>query len=62
MKEVIVSYKKIFDSNNQYDGALVNEYVKKLKQLNNHVPPLESFVLVTNTSKQSYDYVDDNFE
>ncbi len=62
MNEAIVSYKKIFDADSQYDGAVVMEYIEALKKLDNHTPPLESFILVTNTSKQSYEYVGNDFE
>jgi len=62
MRDVLVSYKKIFNSNNAYDGSLVKEYISKLKEVENYSPLLESFVLVTNTSKQSYEFIGDNFE
>lgn len=58
----IVSYSKIFDSNNNYDGYLVKNYIEKLKELDANTPYLESFILVTNTSTQSYEYIGKNFE
>jgi DNA-binding CsgD family transcriptional regulator len=62
MKEVIVSYKKVFNADKEYDGNFVKEYIDKLRELDDHTPPLESFILVTNTSRHSYEYVGDSFE
>ncbi|WP_178988544.1 LuxR C-terminal-related transcriptional regulator [Winogradskyella schleiferi] len=62
MNEAIVSYKKIFNTDHQYDGKVVMEYIENLKKLDNHTPPLESFILVTNTSKHSYEYIGNDFE
>ncbi len=62
MKDVVKSYQKIFDTNHSYDGRYVKEYVEKFKELNQFLPPLESFVLITNTSKNSYEFISDNFE
>ncbi|MCB4808454.1 LuxR C-terminal-related transcriptional regulator [Tamlana sp. 62-3] len=58
----IVSYSKIFNSNNNYNGELVKNYIDRLKELDYHTPSLESFILVTNTSTQSYEYVGKDFE
>lgn len=62
MDKALVSYKKIFDADSPYDGAVVMKYIKQLKKLDDHTPPMESFILVTNTSKQSYEYVGNDFE
>lgn len=62
MKEIITTYQKIFDSNQKYDGALVKVYVEKFKELNQYLPPLDSFILITNTSTNSYEFIGDNFE
>jgi len=62
MKKAIVSYKRIFDANNEYDGKLVLQYVDQLKKLDEQTPALASFILITNTSKQSYEYISQDFE
>ncbi|NER16588.1 LuxR C-terminal-related transcriptional regulator [Spongiivirga citrea] len=62
MNEAIISYSEIFDTNGQYDGTYVREYVDKLQYLDDHTPPLQSYILVTNTSTQTYEYVGSDFE
>ncbi|SIS71015.1 regulatory protein, luxR family [Zobellia uliginosa] len=62
MNKAIVSYKKIFDADSPYDGAVVMKYIERLKKLDDHTPSMESFILVTNTSRQSYEYVGNDFE
>ncbi len=62
MKDTVTTYQKIFDSNQNYDGKYIKEYIEKFKELNKFLPPLESFVLITNTSKNSYEFISDNFE
>lgn len=62
MNKAIVSYKKIFDTNKEYDGTVVQNYIATLKELDERTPPLESFILVTNTSNQTYEYIGSDFE
>ena len=61
-EEILNSYAEIFNSTSKYDGTFVKKYIAKLTELNDYLPPLESFILITNTSTQSYEFISDNFE
>ncbi len=62
MHELYSTYRQIFDSNNNYDGQFVKKYIERLEELNTYLPPLESFILITNTSTGGYDFISNNFE
>lgn len=62
MNDVITSYQEIFDSNQNYDSKYVKKYIDKLQELDKFLPPLQSFILITNTSKGSYEFISNNFE
>ncbi|MBT8237629.1 MAG: PAS domain-containing protein [Croceitalea sp.] len=62
MNELHRTYQQIFDSNNNYDGKHVKNYIQKLEELNSFLPPLESFILITNTSNGRYEFISNNFE
>ncbi|AOW19531.1 LuxR C-terminal-related transcriptional regulator [Urechidicola croceus] len=62
MNDTLKSYEKVFTTNKTYDGSLVKKHIEKLKELDSYLPSIETFILVTNTSSQKYEFVSDNFE
>jgi len=55
-------FKEVFDTYKEYDGTIVADHIQKLRELDEFLPPMQSFFIVTNTSKQIYEFVSKNFE
>ena len=55
-------FKEIFSSNKEYLGNIIEQHINKLRELDKYLPPSQSFFIVTNTSKQNYEFVSKNFE
>lgn len=55
-------FKEVFDSYKEYNGTVVEKHIQKLRELDRYLPPMESFFIVTNTTKQIYEFVSKNFE
>lgn len=61
-KNTIDLFKEIFDSHQEYNGTVIEQHIQKLRELDLYLPPMESFFIVTNTTKQIYEFVSKNFE
>ncbi|KOY51795.1 response regulator transcription factor [Polaribacter dokdonensis] len=55
-------FKEVFETYKEYDGTIVADHIQKLRELDAYLPPMQSFFIVTNTSKQTYEFVSKNFE
>jgi DNA-binding CsgD family transcriptional regulator len=62
MYELYDTYNQIFNANSSYDGKYVKKFIERFEELNNFLPPLDSFILITNTSTGSYEFISNNFE
>ncbi|WP_209400791.1 LuxR C-terminal-related transcriptional regulator [Pseudozobellia sp. WGM2] len=56
------SYERTFSTNDKIDHLAVKKHIRKLEELDQYLPKLQSFILVQNTVTQKYDYVCDNYE
>jgi DNA-binding CsgD family transcriptional regulator len=61
-KKTIDLFKEIFETHKEYDGTTVEKHIQKIRELDEYLPPMESFFIVTNTTKQVYEFVSKNFE
>lgn len=61
-KETIDLFSEVFETHKEYEGTVVELHIQKLRELDKYLPPMESFFVVTNTSKQIYEFVSKNFE
>ncbi|WP_026755295.1 LuxR C-terminal-related transcriptional regulator [Sediminibacter sp. Hel_I_10] len=55
-------FKEVFETYKEYSGTVVETHIQKLRELDRFLPPMQSFFIVTNTSKQTYEFVSKNFE
>ena len=55
-------FKEVFETNKEYKGTVIEEHINKLRELDKYLPPMESFFIVTNTSKLMYEFTSKNFE
>lgn len=55
-------FDEIFSTQKEYEGTVVEKHIKKLKELDKYLPPMNSFFIVSNTTKQVYEFVSKNFE
>ncbi|MGY5353830.1 response regulator transcription factor [Wenyingzhuangia sp. IMCC45467] len=62
MQKIIELFKEVFDTHEEYLGTVVEHHIQKLRELDEYLPPTQSFFIVTNTSKQTYEFVSKNFE
>ncbi|GGF70709.1 LuxR C-terminal-related transcriptional regulator [Wenyingzhuangia marina] len=62
MQKIIELFKEVFDTHQEYLGTVVEHHIQKLRELDEYLPPTQSFFIVTNTSKQTYEFVSKNFE
>lgn len=62
MKENIDLFKEVFNTQKEYLGTVIETHIQKLRELDNFLPPMHSFFIVTNTSKLTYEFVSKNFE
>ena len=62
MKETIDLFKEVFNTYKEYQGTVIEYHIQKLRELDAFLPPMESFFIVTNTSKLIYEFVSKNFE
>lgn len=58
--ESINVFNEIFTTKNEYSGTIVENHINKLRELDQHLPTMESYFLVTNTSTQKYEFVSKN--
>lgn len=61
-RETIDLFKEIFETYKEYDGTIVEKHIQKIRELDEYLPPMQSFFIVTNTTKQVYEFVSKNFE
>lgn len=62
MKETIDLFKEVFNTHKEYLGTVVEFHIQKLRELDAFLPPMQSFFIITNTSKLTYEFVSKNFE
>ncbi|MEO9892595.1 LuxR C-terminal-related transcriptional regulator [Aurantibacter sp.] len=56
------SYEKTFSTNATIDYTAVDKHIKKLAELDQYLPKLQSYILVQNTVDQKYEYICENYE
>ncbi|SDM15329.1 response regulator transcription factor [Kriegella aquimaris] len=56
------SYERTFSTNDKIDHDAVKKHIKKLEELDQYLPKLQSFILVQNTVSQRYEYICENYE
>lgn len=56
------SFEKTFSTLAIIDPGTVKRHIEKLAELDRYLPKSQSFILVQNTSSQTYEYVCDNYE
>lgn len=61
-KEVLDLFDEIFETHQEYEGTVIENHIQKLRELDVYLPPMNSFFIVTNTTKQNYEFVSKNFE
>lgn len=62
MKESIDLFKEVFSTHREYLGTVIENHIQKLRELDTILPPMQSFFIVSNTSKLTYEFVSKNFE
>ncbi|MDO6801575.1 LuxR C-terminal-related transcriptional regulator [Wenyingzhuangia sp. 1_MG-2023] len=62
MKENLDFYNEIFKSHKQYEKTVVEKHIQKLRELDEYLPPIQSFFAITNTTKQAYEFLSKNFD
>lgn len=60
-EENIDIFKEIFHSKKDYQGNIIEKHLNKLRELDEFLPPLQSFFIVTNTLEQKYEFVSKNY-
>lgn len=55
-------FQEIFSTHKEYEGTVIEKHIQKLRELDEYLPPMQSFFNVSNTSKQVYEFVSKNFE
>lgn len=55
-------FSEIFETHKEYCGTVIEKHIEKLKELDEYLPRMQSFFIVTNTSTQTYPFVSKNFE
>ena len=55
-------FKEIFETHKEYSGTIVEKHIQKLRELDEYLPIMQSFFIVTNTSTQKYPFVSKNFK
>jgi DNA-binding CsgD family transcriptional regulator len=61
MKDTIDLYEEIFISNREFKGEIVGNHIKKYIEIDNIYPQNQSFFIVINTSRKSYEFISQNF-
>ena len=56
------SFEKTFSTIAEIDQGKVKKHIQKLAELDQYLPKLQTFILVQNTSSQTYEFVCDNYE
>lgn len=55
-------YNEIFETFSEYEGTVIEDQINKLREFDSFLPPSQSFFIVSNTSKNSFEFVSANFE
>ncbi|SFT35700.1 PAS fold-containing protein [Lishizhenia tianjinensis] len=55
-------YKEIFETFREYEGTVIEDQINKLREFDSFLPPSQSFFIVSNTTKNSFEFVSENFE
>lgn len=61
-QETLDLFDEIFETHKEYEGTVIENHIQKLRELDTYLPPMNSFFIVTNTTKQTYEFVSKNFE
>jgi len=61
MKDAIDLYEEIFISNKEFKGKIVEKQIKKYIEIDKIYPQNQSFFIVINTSRKSYEFISQNF-
>jgi DNA-binding CsgD family transcriptional regulator len=61
-KQNIDLFAEIFETHNEYKGTIIEQHIQKLRELDEYIPPMQSFFIVTNTTTQKYPFVSKNFD
>ena len=54
-------FDEVFESNKEFRGTIVEQHIKKLRDLDEFLPPSCSFFILTNTTQNNYPFVSKNF-
>jgi DNA-binding CsgD family transcriptional regulator len=60
--KLIDLFEEIFETHLEYKKTVVEKHIQKLKELDEYLPPMQSFFIVTNTTTQKYPFISKNFE
>ena len=61
-KKTIDLFEEIFNTHKEYSGTVIEKHIQKLRELDEYLPPMQSFFIVTNTTTQTYPFISKNFE
>ncbi|SFU27147.1 PAS fold-containing protein [Pustulibacterium marinum] len=55
-------YKEIFSKYTKYDGSVVQQHIEKLTEMDKIIPPMESYTMLLNVTKNCHEFLSKNFE
>jgi DNA-binding CsgD family transcriptional regulator len=55
-------FTEIFKTHKEYNGSVIEKHINKLKELDEYLPRMQSYFIVTNTITQTYPFVSKNFD
>ncbi|RAJ83165.1 regulatory LuxR family protein [Chitinophaga dinghuensis] len=55
-------YAEVFKTNTSYYDEIVDAHVKRLSEIDNILPPSSTFLMLTNTSTYSYEFISRNIQ
>ncbi|WP_298777523.1 LuxR C-terminal-related transcriptional regulator [uncultured Polaribacter sp.] len=61
-KNTLDLFEEIFDTHKEYKETVIETHIQKLRELDEYLPPMQSFFIVTNTTTQKYPFISKNFE
>ena len=62
MNPLLYQYTEVFKTNPHYYNEIVEKHVERLAKIDNILPPSSTFVILTNTSTYSYEFISRNIE
>ncbi len=59
-EDLLKTYKEVFDTHKEFEETVVQKHLDKLKELDLYLPPSNTFFIITNTSKGTFEYISKN--